>query len=339
MNDGAASPRALVADVFATLLVLGICVAGVSILDPSPLRTVLALVLVLTLPGYALSTLLFPARRGAVRTENDLSTAFVGRTDSGHAGLGGGRRVAVGIGSSLALVSLFGIAFDLFGIPFTVDFVTTATGGFTTVAIVTGGVRRYRTPEGSRYIVPLYRATDLTSWAQTGDQWTRMLDVVLAATVLLTTVSVGYAMVAPSERAAYTEASILTERNGELVADGYPDQMTVGEPTGLVVSVENHERERTTYSVVVQFQQVNDEGDVVKSTETNRFSKTVAASETWTARHEVAAPFAGDGLRIAYLVYRGSPPADPNVESSYRYLTLWTDVNDGVGGDGNDGDA
>jgi uncharacterized membrane protein len=34
----------------------------------------------------------------------------------------------------------------------------------------------------------------------------------------------------------------------------------------------------------------------------------------------------GQRLRLAYLLYRGSPPPDPTVENAYREVHLWINV-------------
>jgi len=36
----------------------------------------------------------------------------------------------------------------------------------------------------------------------------------------------------------------------------------------------------------------------------------------------------GDRLRVAYLLYRGSVPDDPDVANAYRELHLWINASD-----------
>lgn len=330
MNDSTAyGQRALFAEFVLTLVVGGACLAGVLTLDPNPLRTTLAVVFLLTLPGYALSTLLFPGRGENKLPADDLSVTFASRNDPSCAGLPFGQRIAVSFGLSIALVPVLALLLDVVGIPFDVVPIAALTGGFAVVALVLGVVRRYRIAPEHRYVLPWFYLDKLGLWMRSGDQTTRALNLALVVAVVLATASVGVALVAPPGDREYTQVSVLTERNGELVAGGYPNQTTVGEANELVLEVQNREGEQTTYSVVVELQQVNDDGNVVKSAEVNRFSKAVGNDETWTAPHEVTPPFAGKDLRVVYLVYRGDPPSDPDIESSYRHLTVWTNVTRG----------
>jgi len=99
------------------------------------------------------------------------------------------------------------------------------------------------------------------------------------------------------------------------VAANYPDELVVGEPADLVVGVENNEHEDVEYSVVVQLQEVEIEGNetrVVEYDEVDRFETTLAHNETWQHSHGVVATRTGENLRLQYLLFRGDPPSDPS---------------------------
>jgi uncharacterized membrane protein len=328
MSDSRAfGTGALLADVVATLVVVGIAFELVLRLNPGAVRTLVAVCLLLVLPGYALTTVLFPGRSDARPRSGDLSSIFDRRNVSGSGGgLHNRERAVLGFGLSIALVPLFAFLLDVTGVPFDAPFVAAITEGFTAIALLLGAVRRFRTSPETRYVLPWSRLRAFGSWIGAGDRVNQTLNVFLVLTVVVATASVGFSLVATPEAEQYTQASILTEQDGELVTGGYPDQMTVGQPNELVFSIDNKERERQRYSVVVELQRVDETGDVVRSAEVTRFSNTVAATETWTRPHEVAPPFAGENLRLTYLVYRGDPPSNPDIGSSYRHLTVWTTV-------------
>jgi len=156
------------------------------------------------------------------------------------------------------------------------------------------------------------------------------LNIVLVVSLLLAVSSVGYAVLVPKSGESFSEFYLLTENEpGALVADDYPQNFTVGQGQPLVVGIGNHEHERVDYSVVAELQRVsiqNNSTPVRERQELDRFSRTIPAngSANWT--HDVTPTMSGERLRLTYLLYRGSPPADPTVENAYRETHLWVNV-------------
>jgi uncharacterized membrane protein len=317
-----------VGDVVATLALVGLCAGVVSAGATGPLRAVLGGVLVLLLPGYALTTLVFPAASGAREAGRD--RPVLSAADPGRASLSFVERVAVGIGLSVALVPLYGYLLGASGREFLTGPVVAVTAGAAAAFLALGGVRRLRVDDDRRYVVPLggvVRAAGAVR-AQSGTK--RALNVALAGAVVLATVVVTFALVSPVDGTEYTQVSVLTENeNGTLVAAGYPENITVGESAELVLLVENYERETASYTVVVQLQRVGPNGTVTEWRELDRFSNTVEPGGEWRKPHRLSPTMTGRNLRVAYLLYRGDAPASPSIESSYRHLTLWTDVTRG----------
>lgn len=351
--------RALPADLAAVtvgvLLTLGaVFIPGV---NETPLRVVFGLGFVLFFPGYAFIAALFPeagetptpnasATTESETTSDDKPAPVPGTTAATEvdtaateqvepttgSGIDGIERVALSFGLSIAIVPLIGLVlnFTPWGIRLTP--IAVSVSGFTLVSVAVAAQRRWAIPPEERFQVP-YRqwlAAARTELFEPDSQTDTALNVLLAASILLAVGSVGYAVAVPSQGEAFTEFYLLTENTeGELVADGYPENLTVGESESLVVGIENNEYESREYTVVIQLQDVTTQGNtttVTERTELDRFSASIAHNETYRERHTITPPRAGENLRIKYLLYDGDVPETPSAESAYRDLHLWVTV-------------
>jgi uncharacterized membrane protein len=339
-------------------IVLLVLATGVATLAPvvseTPLRVVLGLVFALFAPGYAFIAALFPERgprvEGTVATdgESERSAATLDESDEeaddDRAGLSeradprragsidGIERVALSFGLSIAITPLIGLLLNF--TPFGIRLVpiVLSIGGFTLVASAIAALRRQALPDDERFRVP-YRAWVGAVRAELFAPETRLdavLNVVLVVSLLLAISSVGYAVLVPKSGESFSEFYLLTENeSGALVADDYPENFTVGQSQPLTVGIGNHEHEQVDYSVVAELQRVsirNNSTTVRESRTLDRFSRTIPAngSANWT--HDVTPTLTGERLRLTYLLYRGSPPANPTVENAYRETHLWVNV-------------
>ncbi|QIB73926.1 DUF1616 domain-containing protein [Halogeometricum borinquense] len=325
------SNRAVYADTVATIALTAGAILAVLNLPPVTARAALAGILVLFLPGYALTTLVFPATKETRLSVGDVPSAFAGNNTK-HAGVPFLERVALSIGLSVALVPLFAWSLEVGGVEFLAPNVAAACGGFAIVAALLGGVRRLRIAAETRYVVPIGTVAAYRNAARDRSNWDNVLNVALVGAVVVATVVVTFALVSPASvaSASYTQASLLTEADdGSLVASDYPQNLTVGESGELVLLVENYEQETTRYTVVAQLQRVESNGEVTATSEIDRFSETVETGDRWQLTHEVAPSIPGENLRLTYLIYKGDAPENPTIESSYRHVTLWMDVTEG----------
>jgi uncharacterized membrane protein len=154
--------------------------------------------------------------------------------------------------------------------------------------------------------------------------------------MLLAISSVVYAVAVPPQGEQFTEFYILTEDDdGELVADNYPQELVAGDPQPLHVGIENNEYEEIDYTVVVQLQQVEGEGNestVVNRAGVDRWSTTLSHNQSEIEQREfvvdgsTAADFEGGDRRLTFLLYDGVLPTEPTRENSYRNLHLWANV-------------
>lgn len=253
-------------------------------------------------------------------------------TTGDRAGIDGIERVALSFGLSIAIVPLLGLVlnFTPWGIRLVPIVVTVA--GFTLVSTAVAARRRWALPPDERFVVP-YRDWLAAGQAELFAPESRTdaaLNVLLAVSVLLAVASVGYAVAVPQQGERFTEFYLLTEgADGDLVADGYPQEMVAGESAELVVGIGNQEYATTNYTVVIQLQTVEIEGNestVLERTELDRFEATLEHNTTRHRRYDLSATRTGEDLRAAFLLYRGDAPAEPTRETAYRSLHLWIDV-------------
>ncbi|WP_121820790.1 DUF1616 domain-containing protein [Halostella salina] len=311
-------------------------------LNGTPARPVFGLVFVLFVPGYAVVTALFPRPSGGGASDD----ADAGRPTAAV-------RIALAVVTSALVAAALGIAltFTPVGVR-----LFPLVAGLTAVTVgVTGyaAVRRSRLPGRVRPDPPSRGpAASADAVDRTGRDWTA-LDLVLAAAVVLALAGVGVAALAPSDDGGYTELYLVTENeSGALVADGYPRNVSVGSERDLTLGVRNREGTATDYTVVVQLQRVArgngtaDErvtarasrpgpagGRVVERTVLHRYTPRLDSDGTWRRQHTVSPPFAGERVRLAYLLYRGDAPDDPTVGNAYRTVYLWLTVTDSGDGD------
>jgi uncharacterized membrane protein len=305
------------------------------VVNATPLRVVLGLPFVLFVPGYAFVAALFPeasttpaaaAQRDAAKPVSDEP----GDADDG--GIDGIERVALSFGLSIAIVPLIGLVLNFTPWGIRLVPIVVALNGFIIVATVVAARRRWELPPETRFTVP-YDEWLTTTRAELFEPDTTTdlaLNILLVASVLLATASVGYAVAVPQQGETFTEFYLLTEADdGELVADDYPTEFVAGEPQSLVVGIGNHERQPVTYTVIVEIQRVdivNNDTVVRDAQQLRRFQPRVEANETWTRSHTVAPQLTGDRLRLQYLLYRGTPDTPVNRSAAYRELHLWVNV-------------
>jgi uncharacterized membrane protein len=321
---------ALPVDLFA---LVGYVAVAVAILSQSavygtPLAVALGLPLLFFAPGYAFVSLLFPGS-----TPDDTATNRTTAMVRQH-GLTGGERAALGVGLSVALLPILGVAVAASPWTLAPGTILLSVAGVTAGLAVLGAIRRLRRPADRRFSLPIRawsggarRAVSDGSAADTA------LNIGLAAAVVVAVAAVGYAVAAPGPEPGYTTVSLLSQNEtGKLVADDYPKNFQSGEGRPLVVELTNQERSQTDYSVVVELQRVQQADDggakVVEDRKLATFTPTVESDETWRTTHEVTPTMTGEDLRLVYLVYEGESPEEPTTENAYRHVHVWINVSE-----------
>lgn len=322
-------------DVVAVLLFLVVLQAGVhstvptDLLGPgSPLRIALVLVGLLFLPGYALTTVLFPTHpHHGEENRVWLSPMFGGRLPDTPTL---GERLLLSFGLSLAVVPLAGMALSVLSLGYDARTVGNATTVLVLLPMLLGTIRRLQMPEETRYLVSLQYTLQQVHGGLRGDRRADTLSNVAVVLGVVAVVLVGaLGITAPPTGPGYTEFALLTENGqGELVADGYPSEFVAGESQSLTFRVGDQDGAATTYEVIVLLERVDGSGAVVERAELDRYRHAVG-EEPWVREHRVAPTMTGDDLRLTYLLYEGDAPATPKRANADQSLYVWVSVSEG----------
>lgn len=295
----------------------------------SPVRILLGIVFVVFAPGYTLVSLLLPA------STIDPAEVTVDSRGDGPPAVRTVERVVLSIGSSVILVPLVGVLLNYSPWGLRPTPMVVSIGAVTVVLSALAAARRWRLPPERRYRILLLEglARERNRLVVFGSRLEIALSVVLVVGLLAALTGVGLALVTVDNGERYTEFYLLGEdpESGELVAGEYPTELERGEEAELVVGITNQEREPTTYTVVVLFERMAGEPGnktVVERTEYARFERTLEHGETWEERHTIEPTIGGDRIRVTYLLYADSPPADPSADNAYRNLHIWIDISD-----------
>lgn len=311
--------------------VLFVSLAVMVLPQGSALRLLMAGVALLFLPGYALTLAAFPGSR---TQQDDVKTPFDRRfLESTLSSLDPIERLALAVGFSVALMPVYGyvVGLEALGLAYeprtAIILVSAATALCTTLA----SIRYLSSP--TDIVVPspfAHLAETIGDEAAAPTSGKRILNVAVIVMLVLATASLAAAMASPAESPEYTTAVLLTENDdGELVADGYPDELRTGETADLAFRVENHESREVEYHVVAQLQRVNSDGIVTEISVIDQFDQTLAPGQMWEQEHRVTSEMSGERVRLTYLVYKGDVPSEPTLDNSYRNLTLWVGTADG----------
>lgn len=303
--DARAAPRSHDLTAVAALVVAYAAVAALGWVGTLP-GIVLGVAYVLVAPGYALVAALFPEADEA---------GGLGKLRLPSAGLP--LRAVLGVGASMVVVPLLGVALNLSPVGMGPLPLVGAVGAFALGFAAVAAVRRRRLPADRRYGVGSLSVAGAWPFAVES----RTDDLLRLA--LVTCIGVGlaagaYAVAVPAPNESFTEFGLLAQNeSGELRAADYPRQFETGQARDVFVLVGNREGHRQSYGLVVRLQRVGDDRiRTVERLSTRRFA--VAAGQSTVERVSVQPTTAGENLRVQFLLYRGDPPEDPGARSAYR---------------------
>jgi len=309
-----------------TLLALlaGHQILGTTGWGAGPGRILLGFLVVFALPGYALTALLFPTvsvhREGRRGTQLDASA------------LRPVEWVVLTVGLSIAVVPTVGFVLNFTTWGITRTSVAAGVVAVVVTASLLAAVRRFRAPSDHQPYTPL------VVWVREGLSGLggsiRHGPTAPTVTLVLLVVAaglVGGTLATQDTGQDFTEFSLLADDtdDGRYVASDYPRSFQVGESRTLYTQIGNQEGEEMDYTVVVLIQSVSDEEprEVVTRSEISQFSTTVPSNGTATVRVPVNIREAHEGeQQLAFLLYRGQPPAEPTIENAYRSTHLWVTV-------------
>ncbi|MFP8955191.1 DUF1616 domain-containing protein [Natrialbaceae archaeon A-CW3] len=317
-------------DLALVILVTGALSFGLLLGVPGAGRIVIALPLLLVLPGYALVSVLFPDDPSEEYYAFDAERTGLRNPLLVTGGLELIERLILSVVCSVFLVpvvALFTHVTPRGFAPETVIFgISLLTIGLTILAIIT----RARCPADQRFTptlplsVPFFTQTQ-SSPSENQYRNRRPYNVGIAIGLLLLVATAGFAVANPPQHDGFTEFAVDTDHVTSDTETMYQSTYAAGEPQELPVLITNSEHEEQTYTTVVLLERVSYEGDeatVHESDQLQQAEATVPDGEQHRQTLEVTPTMQGDDLRLTVLLYEGEPPADPNSENAYRVIHL-----------------
>lgn len=266
----------------------------------------LAILLVLFVPGYVLVAALFPGSLTPEKPEIDWI-----------------ERIALSFGLSIAVVPLLGLLLNF--TPFGIRFAPIVA----TITLFTVGVgyaaywRRMQLPSERR--LSLTVDMGVPEWKEYG-MLDKVLTIALVASIVVAGATLAYVVLAPRPGEAFTEFYILGPGGN---ASGYPTNLTVNETGSVILGVANHEGAAVNYSVRIDLVGVqivhNVTSGLNETVEVNRTTWTqipisVADGANWTQAYGFSIPYVGL-WKVQFLLFK-----DGDFASAYRELHLFATV-------------
>lgn len=234
---------------------------------PMPaLRILLGLPYALFLPGYALTTALFPKR-------SDLDGIV---------------RTALSFGLSIAVLTFVGLLLHYTGLGVRLDPVLISINSCVLLCADVAYYRRSGLCPEDRFVIHL--KFDLSSWRDTG--WPdRCLSVALTLSIMVAIGSLAYGVARPAAGERFTDFYVL---GPDGAAQAYPQDAIVGEPLGLVIGIVNREHIDVQYRV-----EIERDGDTELVA-----SPRLGHEETWEQIYTFALGNPGDNRQVTFLLYK-----------------------------------
>jgi uncharacterized membrane protein len=308
-------PQELFADLFAVLILLGLTFSSIFLpfVNESFLRVILALPIIIFLPGYALIAALFPRKE-------DLDSI---------------ERITLSFGLSIVVVPLAGLFLNFTPWGIQLEPLVGSLALLIVFLTVLAGVRRLYLPFLERFTVPWKEiATNTWHTLIPGERFRteRLLSFVLLFSILLAVAATIYVIEVPKEGERFTEFFILGENR---TASDYPAQIVVGQNYPLYIGIGNHEYRNMNYMIEtwlirMDFDNVTNTSHLIATDPLDRLAVTLAHNETFIAPYNLSVKNTTYN-QVEFLLFNETVPDDKTgfmdrINASYRDLHLWIDI-------------
>lgn len=238
------------------------------------IRTILGLPFVLLLPGYLLTTVLFPKANN----------------------LEGLDRVALSMGLSIIIVPLIGLLLNYLSWGIRLLPMMFSLTVFNSILVVMGWRRRKKFPEEERFALTL--EINFIKWSEKTKE-TKAIHSALLITWLILFVTVLYILFSPKISDGFTEFYI-TGQDG--VAASYREQLQVGESEVVRAGVINNEHQKAIYKMEIRV-----DGDLIQTIT----PISLEHLEHWeeTVSFKVAEP--KDAVKVEFLLFKDGQDTTP----------------------------
>jgi len=291
-------------------LAANIVVTYLPFLKTTPLRIILALPLVLFIPGYCIVAALYP---------KDHEIEII-------------ERIALSFGLSLVVVPLigFGLNFTPWGIR--LDPIVIAFSLFSLVMIIVANHRRNLIPVSERFSMPfseIARAVKKELIPPGSGRVDRLLGATLSVVILIALITTIFAFTVPKPGEQYSEFYLLDENQ---TTTRYPDLKIVGQEYPMYVGVGNHESRNITYTIETwmirtEFDTVTNTSRIVMMDPQDRLSFSLNQNEKKLIPYNLSVKQPGY-TRVEFLLFNESVPdfrvtGSDRINASYQDLHLW----------------
>ncbi|MGA9187514.1 MAG: DUF1616 domain-containing protein [Methanosarcina sp.] len=265
----------------------------VPVLNGSFLRTGLGIVLVLFLPGYALTGAIFPAKKDIEGIE----------------------RVAISFGLSIAIVPIMGLGLNYTTWGIREIPLLMVLSVFTLLTCAVAYYRRRLLPEVEVFGVS-FKAFFLSMNAEILEKPESKIDKILALLLVLSTMisigSLAYIIENPKEGEHFTEYYIL---GANRTTENYTTEFVQGEKGTVSVGIVNHEYRPVDYTMEVRL-----ENNSLPLPENQR-RISLEHNMSWEKPITFKPPFEGKNMKLEFLLFNETEKTVP-----YRNLHLWINV-------------
>lgn len=288
------------------------------------IRLVIAIPLVVFLPGYAFVSMLYPDRGGEHKPFDETQTGLHNPIPP-HQGLTRTERVTLAVVASVMIVPAIALAAAVS--PWRVSLlpIMWGIGLCTAVFALIGILMRYRCPPERRFAPSIPRMGFSPEGKAGRKRHVATFNTALLLSALLLGASIGYAAIDPPDADGYTEFYVDTEEVTGDVEETYQASYVAGETDELTVHVANEEGHEVEYSVVILLQRVEYLDDEVRVQEEDHLAThalEASDGDLATESIEMTPTMSGDDLRLVVLLYDDEVPDDPDESSAYRELSL-----------------
>lgn len=272
------------------IIVLILLTLGFSLIPPLTetfVRTILGVLMVLFIPGYAFIAALFPK-------QDDLENL---------------ERLALSFGLSIALTILIGfsLTYTPWGIVLNSNLVIFS--GFSLLMVLIAFLRRKNLPRTERYEVTFSESfKEFITYFQPDSRKEKILSLTLIIVIMLSITFTAYFFV-QKEDEKFTEFYLL---NSDGQASDYPTTLSMGATDSVILGIVNHENTPVNYLIRVK---VN---NIILKPELNF---TLQNNETKEIPVNFTASIVGQN-KMEFLLYKL-----PDSNNVYRSLNMWFEVN------------
>lgn len=297
------------------LLLVGVWLAAaigtiyLDIADILPVRVLLALPLLLFIPGYCVIAALFPK-------DGDINLI---------------ERFTLSVGLSIAIVPLIGLGLNFTPWGIRLEPVLISVSLFTLLMVLVAFYTRSALPHDEQFRILFRRASSAVreGGAPAGkSRFDRLCGVVLALAILVTIATAIYVITVPREGEPFSAFFILGNNR---TAMDYPDWIIVGRDYPMFVGVENHEYRDTRYTVetwmlLTEFDNVTNSTRIRAMDPGDRLIISLAHNQTTIIPYNLSVNRTGYN-RMEFLLFDENVPGfevtgSDRINASYRNLHL-----------------